>query len=46
VYLGCCGDDLRIKGLLSFEKQIRIRPGATVVFSGMPSDLNRFFVLG
>ena len=29
----CAGDDLNIKGMLSFKKTIKIKPGETVVFS-------------
>ena len=29
----CVGDDLFVKGMLSFTKTIRVKPGETVVFS-------------
>lgn len=32
-YKECAGDDLRIKGVVSFTRVIRLKPGETVVFS-------------
>lgn len=32
-YVECVGDDLNIKGMLTFPKGIRIKAGETVVFS-------------
>ena len=32
-YRECVGDDLFVKGMLSFTKTIRVKPGETVVFS-------------
>lgn len=32
-YRECAGDDLKIKGILSFLKQVRARPGETVVLA-------------
>ena len=32
-YKECAGDDLRIKGVVSFTRVMRLKPGETVVFS-------------
>jgi uncharacterized protein YbaA (DUF1428 family) len=32
-YRECVGDDLDVKGLRSFPRQLRLRPGETVLFS-------------
>lgn len=32
-YRECVGDDLNIKGVISFPRQIKTKPGETVVFS-------------
>lgn len=32
-YRECVGDDLNVKGMLSFTKTIKVKPGETVVFS-------------
>jgi uncharacterized protein YbaA (DUF1428 family) len=32
-YRECVGDDLAVKGLMPFPRQMRLKPGETVVFS-------------
>jgi uncharacterized protein YbaA (DUF1428 family) len=32
-YMECVGDDLKVKGMASFPRQIKVKPGETVVFS-------------
>jgi uncharacterized protein YbaA (DUF1428 family) len=32
-YVECAGDDLNIKGVMSFPKQLKVKPGETVVFA-------------
>ena len=32
-YVECAADDLKIKGVASFEKLLKLKPGETVVFS-------------
>ncbi|HUP44875.1 MAG TPA: DUF1428 domain-containing protein [Thermoanaerobaculia bacterium] len=32
-YVECIGDDLAIKGVASFRKTLKVKPGETVVFS-------------
>lgn len=32
-YCECSGDDLEVKGLMPFGKQMKLKPGETVVFS-------------
>jgi uncharacterized protein YbaA (DUF1428 family) len=32
-YKECAGDDLQVKGMVSFKRVIRVKPGETVVFS-------------
>jgi uncharacterized protein YbaA (DUF1428 family) len=32
-YKECAGDDLKVKGMVSFTRVIRLKPGETVVFS-------------
>ena len=32
-YLECAGDDMNIKGVVSFPRQLRVKPGETPVFS-------------
>ena len=32
-YKECAGDDLKVKGLVSFPKMARLKPGETVVFA-------------
>jgi uncharacterized protein YbaA (DUF1428 family) len=33
-YRECAGDDLNVKGLVSFARTIKLKPGETVVFAG------------
>ncbi|HZM16760.1 MAG TPA: DUF1428 domain-containing protein [Candidatus Krumholzibacteria bacterium] len=32
-YRECIGEDLNVKGMASFPRQVKVRPGETVVFS-------------